>query len=289
MTYLKLKYFVDIVDCGSISGAARKNIVAQQSMSSCLRALEKHYGVKLFLRTTPLQLTPEGQRLYSMAKKVLALMDEYEQSLHTSTRPLSIGLSLSGTPPFLSDVIETLNEKRKTPLELSIQLNCADRLPLPENVDLFFGMQPPEGCESFWLADDGYAVVVSRSLWARTFPALHGAVPPSVTPEAVQPLPFAALTPDSRTAPIYQALNVVSHSNNIDIISSQCCRGKYAAVIARDYAHRAFSGMEDMLQIPLDTGASGVSLYLYHQKSKPLSRDAKAFVAETKRYFAQEK
>lgn len=75
MNYLKLKYFIDMADCGSISAAARKNIIAQQSMSACLRSLEAHYGVKLFRRSTPLQLTPEGQRLYTMAHKVLALMD----------------------------------------------------------------------------------------------------------------------------------------------------------------------------------------------------------------------
>lgn len=287
MNYLKLKYFIDMADCGSISAAARKNIIAQQSMSACLRSLEAHYGVKLFRRSTPLQLTPEGQRLYTMAHKVLALMDEFEQSLQPQTKPLRIGLAFNGTPPFLSDILNTLNEKRAAPLDVSIEVNCAGRHPLPEDIDLFIGMTPPEDCESIRLMEDRQAVAVSRRLWDKTFPERRGETPVCEPMEVLARLPFAIFAPEGASPFFTDGLNIVTRSNSSDVISDMCRRGSCATVIAQDYAEREFS--EDILLIPLADRTPGVTLYLYYQKQKPLSASAKAFIAEAKRLFAKTK
>lgn len=288
MNYLKLKYFIDMADCGSISAAARKNIIAQQSMSACLRSLETHYGVKLFRRNTPLQLTPEGQRLYTTAQKVLSLMDEFEQSLHARTKALRIGLAFSGMPPFLTDILNALNEKQATP-DVSIEVNCADRHPLPEDIDLFIGMTPPEDCEAIRLMDDRQTVAVSRRLWNRIFPDRRGETPVDVSFDDLARLPFAIFTPEGGTPFFTEGLNVITRSNSSDVISDMCRRGSYATVIAQDCAEREFSGSEDILLLPLDSHTPGVTLYLYYQKQKPLSAAAKDFITEAKHLFAKAK
>ena len=273
-----------MADCGSISAAARKNIIAQQSMSACLNALEKHYGVTLFTRSTPLQPTPEGARLYGTAKQILSLMESFEQSLVREPTPLNIGLCFGNMPPFLAEVLDTLNENRTSPLDVRIWPDCADRSNLPENVELFIGMTPPEDCHGILLLKDTYAVAMAQSLFEKAFKERPA---PDTSLASFHDLPFAAFTPDNQLPPFMSGLNVVSRSNNGDIIAGMCRKGKCAILIARDYAESEFSDAEDILQFPVDIAAPGLALYVYYRKNQPLSEAARDFIAETKRFFSR--
>lgn len=70
INYLDLKYFVDIVDFGSISSAARYNYIAQQSMSAHLKKIEKYYGCELFSRSSPMYMTDAGEKVYKASKVI---------------------------------------------------------------------------------------------------------------------------------------------------------------------------------------------------------------------------
>ena len=283
MNFLKLKYFVDMADCGSISAAARKNIIAQQSMSACLNTLEKHYGVTLFTRSTPLQLTTEGARLYSTAKQVLSLMDNFEQSLVHEPTSLNIGLCFSNIPPFVAEVLDALNENRTSPLDVRIWPDCADRSNLPENVELFIGMTPPEDCHGILLLEDKYVVAMAQSLFEKVFKARPA---PDTSLASFRTLPFAAFTPNNQLPPFMTGLNVVSRSNNGDIVAGMCRKGKCAILIAQDYAESEFSDAEDILQFPVDITAPGLVLYVYYRKNQPLSEAAREFIAAARKLFA---
>jgi len=72
MDVRQLRYFLAIVDHGSVQRAAQELFVAQPSVSQALRALERDLGTDLFHRTgRRLVLTPAGERLIDPAREVL--------------------------------------------------------------------------------------------------------------------------------------------------------------------------------------------------------------------------
>jgi LysR family nitrogen assimilation transcriptional regulator len=73
----QLRYFVEAVQCGSISAAARKVHLAQPAFSTQIRSLEEDLGVRLLDRSAKgVQLTESGERLYHGA---LSLFRHAEQ------------------------------------------------------------------------------------------------------------------------------------------------------------------------------------------------------------------
>ncbi len=73
----RLRYFLAVVDEGSVTGAAGRLRVAQPSLSQALRAFEAELGTRLFHRVgRGLQLSSAGQALIGPARQVLRAMEE---------------------------------------------------------------------------------------------------------------------------------------------------------------------------------------------------------------------
>lgn len=86
----KLRYFVRIVDAGSISRAADFLNVAQPALSQHLASLENEFGEKLLVRTRRgVHPTPEGVLLYRYAQGILRL----ERAVGLEMRKGSKGIS----------------------------------------------------------------------------------------------------------------------------------------------------------------------------------------------------
>lgn len=290
MNIQKLRYYVDIVECGSISAAARKNYIAQQSMSACLRELEELYGLRLLERSTPLRPTAEGQRFYATARQILSLLRQFDDSLREEAAPLVIGLSYGSAPPVLADIIDLANARRDVPLEIRFEPNCADRSPLPDAIELFWGMSPPENCKKIPLLEDRLVVAVSETLLNKSFPSDRRPSPhtyDSPLPlETFKPLPFAVLTPDSRSSSFPDGFRIVSRSNSGEIAMQMCLNRKCAILIAQDYAERAFSTTDDILLFPVQSTSPDLILYIYYRKNRKLSQSAKDFIAAAKWVFS---
>ena len=73
MTKLRhLRYFVGIVDAGSLSRAAQTLFVAQPTLSQQMTELEDDLGVPLLLRSVRgVKPTPAGEALYREASRIL--------------------------------------------------------------------------------------------------------------------------------------------------------------------------------------------------------------------------
>lgn len=72
-----LRYFLAVVQAGSITRAARALHVTQPTLSRQLRALEEELGQRLFLREHhPLALTPEGRLFNKRAAEIWELADK---------------------------------------------------------------------------------------------------------------------------------------------------------------------------------------------------------------------
>ena len=92
--------FVRVAECGSFSRAAEVLDLANASVTTCIRNLERHLGVTLIHRDTRrLHLTEEGSLFLVRAKEVLHAVEEAETEVQTSLGqlrgPLSVEIPIS--------------------------------------------------------------------------------------------------------------------------------------------------------------------------------------------------
>lgn len=91
MDLYHLRTFVAVIDCGSISGAARRLARTPSSVSAHLKALEHEFQVDLFQRTNRgVSLTHVGARLESDARRALQAADDF------AAHAASCGQSIAG-------------------------------------------------------------------------------------------------------------------------------------------------------------------------------------------------
>ncbi|MFL9919532.1 LysR substrate-binding domain-containing protein [Paraburkholderia fungorum] len=88
----QLRYFVSIVDCGSMGKAAEKLYVAQPSLSQQMSRLEDELDTRLLIRSRQgVVPTAAGQSLYRHSRLVLRQMEELKQEVREG------GIAESGT------------------------------------------------------------------------------------------------------------------------------------------------------------------------------------------------
>lgn len=105
-----LSGFVQSVNLGSFSAAAKHLGVSQPAISQQIRGLEDQLGTRLLNRTTrQLQLTEAGERYYAYARDILDRLVEADRSVQSDetqmSGPLSIGLPLGFAESVLSDFL----------------------------------------------------------------------------------------------------------------------------------------------------------------------------------------
>ena len=78
----RLRYFLAVVDDGSVTRAAERLRVAQPSLSQALRAFETELGVELFHRVgRGLRLSAAGEALTGPARQILRAMDDARHAI----------------------------------------------------------------------------------------------------------------------------------------------------------------------------------------------------------------
>lgn len=112
-----LEYFVTVVDCGSISAAAQKLLVAQPSLSRTIGAMEKQMDCQLLERTgRGVVPTATGQQLYYYARSILDKFEMLERLYHGGEEQLVSRLHVSVALLFLKDsLLENLYRQMHTP------------------------------------------------------------------------------------------------------------------------------------------------------------------------------
>lgn len=80
MTLQQLKYMIKIVECGSITEAAKQLFITQPSLSNSVKELEKEMGLELFSRSARgISLTVDGAEFLSYARQVVEQEELLEQ------------------------------------------------------------------------------------------------------------------------------------------------------------------------------------------------------------------
>ncbi|SMC18349.1 DNA-binding transcriptional regulator, LysR family [Andreprevotia lacus DSM 23236] len=102
----ELQALVAVIDCGSITAAARQLQQTVSGVSRALARLEEKLGASLLLRTTRrLELTEEGRLFLQQARRILAAVDEAEEQL-TLRRARPAGrLRVNAASPYMLHVL----------------------------------------------------------------------------------------------------------------------------------------------------------------------------------------
>lgn len=82
MTFLQIKYFVKVCECGSVTKAAKQLHVSQPSVSYAIRELEEEYETELFQRSENKMIpTKRGIFLWKSAEGLLTEWDRMEMKM----------------------------------------------------------------------------------------------------------------------------------------------------------------------------------------------------------------
>ncbi|WP_084788814.1 LysR family transcriptional regulator [Bradyrhizobium sp. Cp5.3] len=121
--------FVQVVDAGSLSAAARSLPSSLTSVSRQITALEQHFGTRLLVRTTrQVALTEEGRILYERARSILGDIREIEEAL-AGTRGEPSGRLRVSAPTLMGRLLISplLGDFLRRYPSLSVELLLVDR------------------------------------------------------------------------------------------------------------------------------------------------------------------
>jgi LysR family nitrogen assimilation transcriptional regulator len=152
MDIRRLRYFVQIVDSGSITRAAALSGVAQPALSQQLAVLENELKVKLLDRSVSgITPTAAGRILYARAQAILRQFEDLRDAVHREVKPLAGTVTVGMPPTMLSRFGLPLIEKVCTQHpEMRLQIREEGSLLLQEllaagKIELSISATRPEG------------------------------------------------------------------------------------------------------------------------------------------------
>lgn len=132
MNFRRLKYFVKIVDIGSLTQAAEVLHIAQPALSQQVATLEGELNQQLLIRTkrgvTP---TDAGKILYTHARAILRQCEQAQLAVHNVGQALSGQVSIGFAPEPLRHPSPcpyyrrfALNSRRSLSIFMKIAVQC---------------------------------------------------------------------------------------------------------------------------------------------------------------------
>ncbi|MGZ3826635.1 MAG: LysR family transcriptional regulator [Bdellovibrio sp.] len=111
-----LKYFLDAVDCGSISEAADKNLVTHPAVSRAIKALEEQLNVKLLVhKKKSFEVTKAGLAMAEKARLLLDTAKKFNDArMATDVEPsgtVAIAISRTIGQAYLSSILNEVERK----------------------------------------------------------------------------------------------------------------------------------------------------------------------------------
>ena len=125
MNIQKLKYFIAVVDYGTISKAAISLNITQPPLSAAIRGFEEELGVDLFDRVGKrMHLNETGELLYKRGKELLASTEIIIQEIHEHHQGqrghVTIGCSTIANLTVIPEVVHYFNE-RDIPITIHVK------------------------------------------------------------------------------------------------------------------------------------------------------------------------
>ena len=173
MDFVLLKSFIAVAEEKSFSSAAKNLFISQQTLSKQIAKLEEDLGTTLFIRSRPLALTPDGGHLLPIAKEILQLKQQFEESSSRSfsgSHYIHLGIEHTIARAILPRVLPAfLREHPDTFLKLSEESPDVMQKSISyDGVDLVIGSlgSVPEKFEAIPLCRKDHLLVVPKALMA---------------------------------------------------------------------------------------------------------------------------
>ena len=168
----EMEAFVQVVESGGFSAAARLLGMTPSAMSKLVARLELRLGIQLVHRSTrKLQLTPEGTEFYERSLRVLADIDEAERCAAAGAAARG-RVSINASVPFgelvlLPLVPRFLEQHPQVTLDVTLTDRVVDLMDERTDVAVRWGQLPASDLVARRLGDTGQAIVASPAYLAR--------------------------------------------------------------------------------------------------------------------------
>src|SRR5690554_5390009 len=113
MTIRHLRIFIEVVESGKMSTAAKRLFISQPTVSQAIKELEEHYGGLLFDRLSKkLYITAKGKKLISYARNVVKQFDDMEEMMlqENYVEKFRIGATMTVGNCILGEVIKNFKK-----------------------------------------------------------------------------------------------------------------------------------------------------------------------------------
>ena len=174
MDFTLLKSFIAVAEEKSFSAAAKNLFISQQTLSKQVAKLEEDLGTTLFIRSRPLALTPDGGQLLPIAKEILLLKQQFEESSSKSfsgAHFIHLGIEHTIARAILPRILpQFLKEHPDTFVRLSEESpNVMQKSISYDGVDLVIGSlgSVPEKFEAIPLCRKEHLLVVPKEIMRR--------------------------------------------------------------------------------------------------------------------------
>lgn len=168
----EMEAFVQVVESGGFSSAARLLGMTPSAVSKLVARLELRLGIQLVHRSTrKLQLTPEGSEFYERSTRVLADMDEAERCAAAGAAPrgrVSINASVSFGQHKLVPLVPRLLEKHpQITLDIALTDRIVDLMDERADIAIRWGQLPSSDLVARRLGETSQAIVAAPSYLAK--------------------------------------------------------------------------------------------------------------------------
>jgi DNA-binding transcriptional LysR family regulator len=168
----EMEVFVQVVERGGFSAAARALNMTPSAVSKLVGRLEARLSTQLVHRSTrKLQLTAEGQQFHERSVRVLADMDEAERSAAADVAPrgrVAINTSVSfGTQVLVPLVPKFMAQHPQVTLDISLTDRVVDLMDERADIAIRWGPLPSSDLVARRLGETAQAIVGSPEYLAR--------------------------------------------------------------------------------------------------------------------------
>ncbi|HKX40353.1 MAG TPA: LysR family transcriptional regulator [Burkholderiaceae bacterium] len=168
----ELEAYVQVVERGGFSAAARVLGMTPSAVSKLVVRLETRLGVQLVHRSTrKLQLSAEGRQFYERGVRVLADLDEAERSASADVVPrgrVAINTSVSfGTQVLVPLVPRLVEQHPQIALDIALTDRVVDLMDERADIAVRWGALPSSDLVARRLGETALAIVGSPEYFAR--------------------------------------------------------------------------------------------------------------------------
>ena len=279
-----MEVFVRVAECGSFSRAAESLDLANATVTTCVRNLERHLDVTLINRDTRrLRLTEEGQTFLARARELLEAVARSEEEVRTQVgelrgrlrveTPISLGHAL--LCPALAEFA-----KRYPDISTTVSLSNQRHHLIERGIDIAIRMDYVEDAD-----------LVARPIYESRYvvccaPELVAALPPH--PSGLDPRHCIGILPEERHFANPWALKKDDeeieirpdgplHFNSSDAVLMAAQRGVGLACVLDVFANRALADAT-LVRVYPDWTTAVKTFFVVMPKSRVGSAKVKAFI-----------